>query len=190
VLDRTRPKAVAESRLHSSSVKVHGAPSPQWNPWQRGRREHPRAGNPRSLLVSRPQVKLSCPAVVGQFEPGGRGIPPRAMRAAGIEMRRRRSTTSTGMLLRKVQDCTRPRSKSTKAPARSHHRRLTSQSTPRFSHGSRGSPGRRRSPRSARRDRPPWPPWREPGDRGSGNGSVWIQLRRGCSDGRTERRPG
>jgi hypothetical protein len=57
VLDRTRPKAVAESRLHSSSVKVHGAPSPQWNPWQRGRREHPRAGNPRSLPIWRAEVK-------------------------------------------------------------------------------------------------------------------------------------
>lgn len=57
MLDRTRPKAVAESRLHSSSVKVHGAPSPQWNPWQRGRREHPRAGNPRSLPIWRAEVK-------------------------------------------------------------------------------------------------------------------------------------
>ena len=57
MLDRTRPKAVAESRLHSSSVKVHGAPSPRWNPWQRGRREHPRAGNPRSLPIWRVQVK-------------------------------------------------------------------------------------------------------------------------------------
>jgi hypothetical protein len=61
VLDRTRPKAVAESRLHSSSVKVHGAPSPRWNPWQRGRREHPRAGNPRSLPIWRAQVKSSEP---------------------------------------------------------------------------------------------------------------------------------
>jgi hypothetical protein len=61
VLDRTRPKAVAESRLHSSSVKVHGAPSPRWNPWQRGRREHPRAGNPRSLPIWRVQVKSSRP---------------------------------------------------------------------------------------------------------------------------------
>lgn len=61
MLDRTRPKAVAESRLHSSSVKVHGAPSPRWNPWQRGRREHPRAGNPRSLPIWRAQVKSSEP---------------------------------------------------------------------------------------------------------------------------------
>jgi hypothetical protein len=75
--------------------------------------------------------------VVGQFERGGRGAACRAMKAAGIEMRRRRSTTTTGMLLRKVQDCTRPRNKSTKAPARSHHRRLASQRMARFSHGSR-----------------------------------------------------
>src|SRR5438552_17442680 len=29
------PKAFAESRLHSSSVKVHGAPGPELGPWQR-----------------------------------------------------------------------------------------------------------------------------------------------------------
>jgi len=77
VLDRTRPKAVAESRLHSSSVKVHGAPSPQWNPWQRGRREHPRAGNPRSLPIWRAEVKSNSaqdPHLGAAGKPEGRQI--------------------------------------------------------------------------------------------------------------------
>jgi hypothetical protein len=65
------------------------------------------------------------------------------MRAAGIEKKRRNNTVATGMpLLRTAGNSTTTRSKSTKAPARIHHRRLTSQSTPRFSHGSRAYPSR------------------------------------------------
>jgi hypothetical protein len=59
-----------------------------------------------------------------------------------IEKKRRNNTNSTGMKLRTEMDRTRPTSKTTKAPARSHHRRLASQSTLRFSHGSRGDPSR------------------------------------------------
>jgi hypothetical protein len=44
--------------------------------------------------------------------------------------KKRRNATTTGMLLKTEIDSTRPRRKTTKAPARSHHRRLASQSTP------------------------------------------------------------
>jgi hypothetical protein len=59
------------------------------------------------------------------------------MRAMRIEMKRRNNTSSAGMLLLTAVDSARPRSKSTKPPARIHHRRFISQSMPRFSHGSR-----------------------------------------------------
>ena len=42
------------------------------NPWQRGRREHSRTGNPRSLLVQVPLVKLSRGKRWDQSELGGR----------------------------------------------------------------------------------------------------------------------
>ena len=59
-----------------------------------------------------------------------------------IEKKRRNNTNTTGMMLRTEMDRNTPRSKTTKAPARSHHRRPASQSTPRVSHGSRGYPSR------------------------------------------------
>jgi hypothetical protein len=48
--------------------------------------------------------------------------------------KRRNNTSTTGMMLRTETYSTRPSSKSTKTPARSHHGRLASQSTPRLSH--------------------------------------------------------
>jgi hypothetical protein len=69
-----------------------------------------------------------------------------------IEKKRRNNTATTGMMLRAEMDRTRPRNKSTKAPARTHHRRLASQTTPRFSHGSRGYPSRGTSRRPIQTD--------------------------------------
>jgi hypothetical protein len=156
VLDGTRPKAVAESRLHSSSVKVHGAPSPTWNPWQRGRREQPPYGQPAEFtdLEGPGQVELTPGSASGWIRaPGGsvqsrgRGASRRALRAMGIARKTpsiATKTTTNPTPPRKSRtavqgsDGTRPRSKSTKPAARIHHRRLITQGTPRFSHGSRG----------------------------------------------------
>jgi hypothetical protein len=75
--------------------------------------------------------------VVGQFGPGGRGVPRRAVRAMRSEKKRRNATTTRVPMLRTAADSFRPRTTSTKAPARSHNGRLASQRTRRFSHGSR-----------------------------------------------------
>ena len=150
MLDGTRPKAVAESRLHSSSVKVHGAPSPRWNPWQRGRREHPRAGNPRSLLIRRPQVKSGRRPVLPQFESGGRRASCRAFTATGIASRtasaaKKTRTNPTPYRTERTSvpgpASTGARTQSTKPPARICHRRLNTQGIPESSHGFARLPG-------------------------------------------------
>jgi hypothetical protein len=111
------------------------------DPWQRGRREHPRAGNPRSLLVPRSQVKLAWPRVVPQFESGGRRASCRALRAMGIARRtasaaRKTRTTPTPYRTERTSvpgpDSTGARSQSTKPPARICHRRLNTQGMPRI----------------------------------------------------------
>jgi hypothetical protein len=56
------------------------------DPWQRGRREHPRAGNPRSLLVPTSQVKLAWPRVVGQFRHSPK-LPPESGRGRHVARR-------------------------------------------------------------------------------------------------------
>ena len=119
------------------------------DPWQRGRREHPRAGNPRSLPVPRSQVKLSRPGVVPQFESGGRRASCRALRAMGIARRTAsvaRKTITNPAAPTTVRtsvtgpDGTRAKSKSNKPPARIQHRRLNTQGMARSCHGSRPLP--------------------------------------------------
>ncbi len=116
---------------------------------------NPRTGNPQSLPISRAQVKSSRPLVVPQLESARQAgqfnreveASPRALWAMGIAKRTASSAqkittdptaTKTSRTADQGSDGTSPRSNSTKPVASIHHRRLTTQGTPRFSHGSRG----------------------------------------------------